>query len=71
MIEGLGMNENLSYEEVPLEIFDHQAKRLRNTKVASVKVLLRNYLFKGATWKVEADMTARYPHHILPTPIQS
>lgn len=38
-IVGLGVNENLSYEEVPVEILDHQVKRLKNKKVASVKVL--------------------------------
>ncbi|WMV37537.1 hypothetical protein MTR67_030922 [Solanum verrucosum] len=38
-LEGLGVDENLSYEEVPVEILDRQVKRLRNKEVASVKVL--------------------------------
>ena len=38
-IEELGVNENLSYEEVPIEILDRQVKMLRNKKVASVKIL--------------------------------
>ncbi|KAH0716653.1 hypothetical protein KY290_012914 [Solanum tuberosum] len=29
-LESLGVNENLSYEEVPVEILDHQVKKLRN-----------------------------------------
>ena len=38
-IEGLGSDENHSYEEVPDEILYHHVKRLRNKEVASVKVL--------------------------------
>ncbi|WMV58137.1 hypothetical protein MTR67_051522 [Solanum verrucosum] len=46
---GLGVDESLSYEEVPFEILDRQVKKLRNKEVASVKVLWRNRLFDGAT----------------------
>ena len=70
-LEGLGVNENLSYEEVPVEILDRQVKKLRNKEVASVKVLWRNHLVEGATWKAEADMKSRYPHLFPPTPSQS
>ena len=48
-INGLGVNENISYKEVPFEILDRNIKKLRNKKVASVKVLWRNYLVEGAT----------------------
>ncbi|WMV50007.1 hypothetical protein MTR67_043392 [Solanum verrucosum] len=37
-LEGLGVNENLSYEEVLVEILDRQLMILRNKEVASVKV---------------------------------
>ena len=70
-LEGLGVNENLSYEEVPVEILDRQVKKLRNKKVASVKVPWRNHLVEGATWEAEADMKPRYPHLFPPTPSQS
>ncbi|WMV37422.1 hypothetical protein MTR67_030807 [Solanum verrucosum] len=43
-VEGLGVDENLSYEEVPVEILDRQVKKLRNKEVASMKVLWRNQL---------------------------
>ena len=49
-VEGLGVEEDLSYEKVPFEILDRQIKRLRNKKVATVKVLWRNNLVEGATW---------------------
>ncbi|KAK4706706.1 hypothetical protein R3W88_033745 [Solanum pinnatisectum] len=58
-LEGLGVDENLSYEEVPVEILDRQVKRLRNKEVASVKVLWRNRLVEGATWETKADMKSR------------
>ncbi|KAH0672692.1 hypothetical protein KY290_024922 [Solanum tuberosum] len=41
-LEGLGVKENLSYEEVPVKILDRQVKKLRNKSIASVKVLWRN-----------------------------
>ena len=60
--ERLGVDENLSYEEVLVEILDRQVKRLRNKEVATVKVLWRNHLVEGATWEAEANMRSRYPH---------
>jgi hypothetical protein len=35
----VNVEENLTYEEVPVEILDRQVKKLRNKEVASVKVL--------------------------------
>ncbi|WMV46414.1 hypothetical protein MTR67_039799 [Solanum verrucosum] len=70
-LEGLGLNENLSYEEVPVEILDRQVKKLRNKEVASVKVLWRNHLVEDAIWEAEADMKSRYPHLFPPTPSHS
>ncbi|KAK4708523.1 hypothetical protein R3W88_029448 [Solanum pinnatisectum] len=70
-LEGLGVDESLSYEEVLVEILDRQVKRLRNKKVASVKVLWRNHLVEGATWEAKADMKSLYPHLFPSTPIQT
>ena len=61
-IKGLGVQKNLSYEKVPIEILIHQVKRLRNKELASVKVLWRNHLVKRATWEAEADMKSRHTH---------
>ena len=60
-VEGLRVNENLSYEEVPVEILDRQVKQLRNKEVATVKVLWRNHLVDGAIWEAKEDMRSRYP----------
>ena len=59
-IEGLCVKDNLSYEEVPVEMLDQQVKKFRNKEVASMKVLQRNHLVKGATWEAEANMKSCY-----------
>ncbi|XP_015087034.1 uncharacterized protein LOC107030175 [Solanum pennellii] len=61
-VEGLEFHENLSNEEVLIEILDRQVKRLRNKEISIVKVLWQNHLFEGETWEAEADMRSCYPH---------
>ena len=61
-VEGLGVDEDLSYEEVLVEILDRQFKRLRKKEIATVKVLWRNHLVESATSESEDDMRSRYPH---------
>ena len=61
-VEGLGVNENFSYEVVPVEILDRQVKRLRNKEISTVKVLWRNHLVEGATLDTEDNMRSHYPH---------
>ncbi|KAH0781055.1 hypothetical protein KY290_000653 [Solanum tuberosum] len=41
---------------------DHQVRKLRTKKVASVKVLWRNQFVEEATWEAEKDMKKRYSH---------
>src|SRR5687767_6276705 len=41
-LEDVTIEDDLTYEEVPVEILDRQVKRLRNKEIASVKVLWRN-----------------------------
>ena len=48
-LEGLGVDEDLSYEEVPVEILDRQVKRLRNKEISIVKVFWINHLVEGAS----------------------
>ena len=60
--ESIGIKDSLSYEEVSVQIFACQVRRLRTKEVASVKVLWRNQLVEGATWEAEEDMKKRYPY---------
>ena len=55
-LEGLGVDEDLSYENVTVEISDRQFKYLWNKKIATIKVLWRNHLVDAATSEAEADM---------------
>ena len=52
-IEGLGVDENLLYEEVPIKIPHHQVNKLWNKEKVIVKVLWRNHLVEGEPWEVE------------------
>ncbi|XP_069146930.1 uncharacterized protein [Solanum lycopersicum] len=47
-LESMAVKDNLSYEDVPVEILDRQVIRLRNKDVASVKVLWRSQSVEGA-----------------------
>ncbi|XP_069155700.1 uncharacterized protein [Solanum lycopersicum] len=60
-LESVVVKDCLSYEDVPIEILDHQFRRLKNKKVASVKVLWRSQSVEGATCEVEATMKVKYP----------
>lgn len=49
----LEVKENLFYEVVLVEIIDRKVMTLKNKEVALFKLLWRNHLIKGATWKGE------------------
>ncbi|XP_015068747.1 uncharacterized protein LOC107013322 [Solanum pennellii] len=67
-LQGLGVDENISYEEVPFEILDRQVKRLRNKEVASVKFHWRNHFVEVATLEAKANIMSRYPNIFPSTP---
>ncbi|WMV25861.1 hypothetical protein MTR67_019246 [Solanum verrucosum] len=51
--ESIRIKDNLSYEEVSVQILDRQVCRLRTKDVASVNVLWRNQFVEEATWEAE------------------
>ncbi|KAA0048614.1 pol protein [Cucumis melo var. makuwa] len=59
--EPLQIDENLSYEEQPVEILAREVKRLRNREISLVKVLWRNHRVEKATWEREEDIRTQYP----------
>ncbi|WMV24222.1 hypothetical protein MTR67_017607 [Solanum verrucosum] len=61
-IEDIGINDRLSYEEIPVQILDRQVRKLRTKEVPSVKVLWKNQFVEEATWEAEENMKKRYPH---------
>ncbi|XP_075524494.1 uncharacterized protein LOC142556882 [Primulina tabacum] len=62
--ESLDLLPNLSYEEMPVQIFDRKVKVLRNKDIGLVKVLWRNQVIEEATWEPEEEMKHRYPNLI-------
>ncbi|WMV09377.1 hypothetical protein MTR67_002762 [Solanum verrucosum] len=58
----IGIKDSLSYDEIPVQILDHQNRKLRTNEVASMMVLWRNKFVEEATWEAEEDMKKRYPH---------
>ncbi|XP_038896234.1 uncharacterized protein LOC120084512 [Benincasa hispida] len=52
------LNDNLSYEEKPVEILAREIKTLRHREIAFVKVLWQIHQFKEATWEREDEMRA-------------
>ncbi|WMV30588.1 hypothetical protein MTR67_023973, partial [Solanum verrucosum] len=58
----IGIEDNLSYVEIPVEILDRQVRKLRIKEVTSVKVLWRNQFVEKATCEAGEDMKKRYPH---------
>ncbi|WMV18082.1 hypothetical protein MTR67_011467 [Solanum verrucosum] len=48
--ENIGIKDSLSYEEITVQILDHQVRKLRTKEVASIKVLWRNQFVEEATW---------------------
>ncbi|XP_070034602.1 uncharacterized protein [Nicotiana tomentosiformis] len=63
-VETIEVNEELSYEEIPVSIIDRQVRKLRNIEIAFVKVLWRNQQVEEATWEAEEEMKKQYPYLI-------
>ncbi|WMV18757.1 hypothetical protein MTR67_012142 [Solanum verrucosum] len=68
--KNIGIKDNLSYEDIPIQILDRQVRKLGTKKVAAVKVLWRNQFVEEATWHAEEDMKKRYPHLFSPREFQ-
>jgi len=61
-VEIIEVNEELTFEEIPVAILDRQLRKLRNKEISSVKVLWWNQQVKVATWESEEEMNKKYPH---------
>ncbi|XP_051115710.1 uncharacterized protein LOC127240902 [Andrographis paniculata] len=58
----LELNEDLSYEEVPLWIMDTKIRTMRNRDIRMVKVIWSRHGVEEATWEIEQEMFKAYPH---------
>ncbi|XP_070045393.1 uncharacterized protein [Nicotiana tomentosiformis] len=61
-LKTIEVNEELTYEEIPVAILDKQVRKLRNKEIAFVKVLWQNQQVEEATWEAEEEMKKNYPY---------
>lgn len=66
-IRNVGVNDNLSYEKLSVQILDFQVHKLRTKEVVSIRVLLKNQFIEETIWEAEENMKAEYLHLFLPT----
>ncbi|XP_070048586.1 uncharacterized protein [Nicotiana tomentosiformis] len=59
-VETIEVSEELSYEEILVDILDRQVRKLRNNEIASVKVLWQNQQVEEATLEAEDEMKKKY-----------
>ena len=55
------LKENLTYEEIPVQIVDRKDQVLRSKGIPLVKVLWKNHEREAATWEPEVQMCRQYP----------
>lgn len=60
--EPLYVQEDLTYDELPLRIVDRMDRVLRRRVIPYVKVQWTNHLVREATWELEEEMRQKYPH---------
>ncbi|XP_071913991.1 uncharacterized protein [Coffea arabica] len=60
-LEGIEVDETLTYEEEPVKILEREMKKLRNKKIPLVKILWKNHGLEEATWELEEEMQKKYP----------
>ncbi|RVW95146.1 hypothetical protein CK203_025571 [Vitis vinifera] len=60
-LESIQISEDLTYEEVPIQIVDVMDKLLRHVVLKLVKVQWNNHSIREATWELEEEMKEKHP----------
>ncbi|GKE57949.1 putative reverse transcriptase domain-containing protein [Tanacetum coccineum] len=61
-LDGLHIDDKLYFVEEPIEIMDHEVKRLRQSRVLIVKVRWNSRRGPEFTWDHEDQFRKKYPH---------
>ena len=57
----LKIKDNLTYEEVQIQILDRKDHVLRIKTISLVKVLWKNHTVEEASWEREDEIKSKYP----------
>ena len=58
--EPLKIKDNLTYEEVPIQILDRKDQVLHTKTISLVKVLWKNHTVEEASWERDDEMKSNY-----------
>nr|GEV41388.1 retrotransposon protein, putative [Tanacetum cinerariifolium] len=61
-LDGLHFDDKLHFVEEPVEIVDHEVKRLKRSRIPLVKVLWNSKRGPEFTWEREDQFRKKYPH---------
>jgi hypothetical protein len=59
--EPLELQEDLTYEEIPVKLLDCKVQELRTKSILLVKVQWRNHEIEEASWELEDGIRKKYP----------
>ena len=60
--EYLQLDDNMTYEEFPVQILDHKVQKTLKGETKIVKVQWPNHNSEESTWEAEDAMHLKYPH---------
>ncbi|GKC61468.1 hypothetical protein Tco_1089066, partial [Tanacetum coccineum] len=66
-LDGLHLDDKLHFVEEPLEIVDHEVKRLKRSWIPLVKVRRNSKRGPEFTWEREDQFKKKYPHFFTKT----
>ena len=56
------IQEDATYEEMPLQILGWKIKVLWKREIPLIKVLWQHHGIEDSTWELESEIIERYPH---------
>nr|GEZ07479.1 putative reverse transcriptase domain-containing protein [Tanacetum cinerariifolium] len=66
-LDGLHVDDKLHFVEEPVEIMDHEVKRLKRSRIPLVKVRWNSKRGPEFTWEREDQFRKKYPHLFIKT----
>ncbi|GKC37073.1 hypothetical protein Tco_1049457 [Tanacetum coccineum] len=66
-LDGLHIDDKLLFVEEPVEIMDHEVKRLKQSRILIIKVRWNSRRGPQFTWEHENQFQKKYPHFFTKT----